>query len=259
MTDLKAQLDRLEASVLQAARSGLSPTDEQRSAAFAQVVQRAASIGLDSEATLPNGMPAGEIVSRVSDLTWKGVLLGGVVGAMVGFGAGFVAFETRGPEQTDAPADIQTPEFRQTAAEVQSALKVALSTVPLESAQPPVPAPGAGGKVPSARAATAHGETSSPLLDEELSAVRQAQAALKHGNPGLALGLMRKLQELSPTGALLAERGVTEVLALCKLGRSAEAARVGAALLRRHPGSVYEARLRGSCAVRPEPAAASDE
>jgi len=83
---------------------------------------------------------------------------------------------------------------------------------------------------------------------EELSYVRRAQTALSGGNPALALGLMRSLRELRPDGALLAERGVTEVLALCALGRQGEAQDVADAVRKRGEGAMYAARLEKTCA-----------
>jgi len=83
---------------------------------------------------------------------------------------------------------------------------------------------------------------------EELSYIRRAQTALAAGNPTLALGLMRSLSELRSDGALLAERDMTEVLALCALGRDGEAEDVGRRVRARGDGSMYGSRLDKTCA-----------
>jgi hypothetical protein len=93
-------------------------------------------------------------------------------------------------------------------------------------------------------------EKPQPLkFHEEMSHLRRAQSALKEGNPGLALGLMQSLDELRPDGALLPERRMTKVLALCSLDRKSEAQSVAKRLLGSKSDSVYSARLRTTCAL----------
>jgi len=106
-------------------------------------------------------------------------------------------------------------------------------------------------KVQPAKPGTASTSTESPAevsFYEELSYIRRAQTALASGNPALALGLMRSLRELHGGGALLAERGMTEVLALCALDRPAEARTVADSVRARSDGSMYVARLDKTCA-----------
>jgi hypothetical protein len=94
---------------------------------------------------------------------------------------------------------------------------------------------------------------------EELSYVRRAQTALAGGNAALALGLMRSLAELRSDGALLAERGVTEVLALCALNRESEARGVAEQVRAHKDGSMYAARLQKTCASVTEGGAEVDD
>lgn len=82
---------------------------------------------------------------------------------------------------------------------------------------------------------------------EELSYLRRAQAALRGGNPSLALGIMTSLDEMQKVGALDLERRVTKALALCDLGRSAEAKAVSAPIFKQQTHSVYTKRLKESC------------
>lgn len=95
-------------------------------------------------------------------------------------------------------------------------------------------------------------------LYQELSYLRRAQQAMKEGSFGQALGLMVELRSLSPQGSLLSEREVTEVLALCALGRSAEAQVVATRLKERDRKLAYGNRLKSSC-VSEEVRRPSDE
>ncbi len=91
--------------------------------------------------------------------------------------------------------------------------------------------------------------------DDELAYVRRAQTALRHNNGALALALMRTLDEVLPRGALLAERNVTRVLALCQTGRVEEARVLARRVLRNDPtANVYAGRLAASCAHIDDPA-----
>lgn len=85
---------------------------------------------------------------------------------------------------------------------------------------------------------------------EEISYLRRAQAALHEGDPNLAWGLMTSLDELQPNGALVPERVVTKVIALCALERIAEAQQQARWLLESKPDSVYAERLEKSCAAQ---------
>lgn len=90
-------------------------------------------------------------------------------------------------------------------------------------------------------------EAPEPTFYEELSYLRRAQAALRGGNPTLALGIMTSLDEMQKVGALGLERRVTKALALCDLGRSAEAKAMSAPIFKEQTHSVYTKRLKESC------------
>lgn len=91
-------------------------------------------------------------------------------------------------------------------------------------------------------------ELASLASDDEVAFVRRAQKALRNGDAAWALALMRTLDEQLPRGALLTERNVTRVLALCQLGRTDEARAVAERTLRSDRGSgVYAGRLAASC------------
>jgi hypothetical protein len=90
-------------------------------------------------------------------------------------------------------------------------------------------------------------EPAEPTFYEELSYLRRAQAALRGGKPALALGIMTSLDEMQRVGALDLERRVTKALALCDLGRAAEAKAVSAPIFKQQAHSVYVKRLKESC------------
>lgn len=94
-------------------------------------------------------------------------------------------------------------------------------------------------------------EPSRLASDDEVAFVRRAQKALRNGDAAWALALMRTLDEQLPQGALLTERNVTRVLALCQIGRIDEARAVAERTLRGdRAGAVYASRLAASCVQR---------
>lgn len=151
-----------------------------------------------------------------------------------------------------------------------------------EPAVPPVPdepvepaaselrrPPDAGGKEMQARrqseakattrSSSASGSTSSPVY-AELASVRRAQAELTAGRPEQALALMEQLGRTSAGGSLLVERELTRVLALCALGRQAEARGAATRVDQLPGGAAYRTRLASSCVgQQPPDDAASDQ
>jgi hypothetical protein len=83
-------------------------------------------------------------------------------------------------------------------------------------------------------------------LAAEVALLRRAQAALRRGDGATAL---RELNAWPGSGVqLLAERRVARVLALCSLGRVAQAQALAADVVRADPDSVQRATLERSCA-----------
>ncbi len=85
----------------------------------------------------------------------------------------------------------------------------------------------------------------------EISAEREllatARAAHRSGRPGDALSHLDDYARRFSGGKLLEERSALRVLVLCDLGKVELARREANAFLRRWPGSIYDARIRGSC------------
>jgi hypothetical protein len=101
---------------------------------------------------------------------------------------------------------------------------------------------------PSAAQASAPRTT---VLAEEVRLLTESRAALQRHQPVQALQILDDPRH--PSGALFEERTVTRVLALCELGREAEARAESLRLLRAAPRSLHADRLRASCVGRDLP------
>jgi hypothetical protein len=253
MTEDRTKLERTEALFLGQARAGLEPTAADRRRMLGRLSVGFAQLGDTALAhPEPGGGPfdsvgAGEDLPSAARLYSRKLLLGSVVGAAaLGFGAGVWVGGSR------VESDSRRHELSRTVvveSVVQRPASPATEAVDLDKLvaeddrhnRPPKA---------SARAPVSERplESPEPALYDELSHVRRAQMALKQGNASLALGLMLSLDEAQPGGALLAERSVTKVLALCQLGRESEATKLAREVLSEGDASVYRRRLSASCA-----------
>jgi hypothetical protein len=112
--------------------------------------------------------------------------------------------------------------------------------VPLPASPPPAPVVAATPSPATAPSAAAD------TLMEETRRLREARAALKGGDAARALSL---LDERGAAGAQLREeRAAARILALCDLGRVADARALGARFLAESPRSPLADRVRASCA-----------
>jgi hypothetical protein len=235
-----------ETAVLRQARAGLGPSPTQRKRTLDRLATTLAT------APLPGAAVTGP---RVFSL--RALITGVVGGSLVGFAVGAlspwkVIQVPPAPPRTGAPAVALGP----------PATTVSTSPAPATPANDSVDDSGRGAPSPDlplghdrrttpprTAAPSTENQSVTPTLYEELTAVRRAQSALKRGDATLALQLMNGLDESHPGGALLAERSVTKVLALCQLDRAAEATRLAKRLLKDNPDAeVYRRRLATSCA-----------
>jgi len=273
-------LDQLEAQLFREARQELKP-DEARVDSLWQSVAAASTLGAAisgvSWATPPS-MNEGPVPSPPAPLTSSGVLsssgllaksskasfglralaLSAVGGALLGFAAGYGAGGARNAHEppraavmvsSKANSAVGTPSQVTDAADAPVAPDEpqAPAALPENSAKPRAPSsskPGASEPGPSQHSA----ESGKPSFYEELQYLKRAQSALRQGNGALALGLMTELDSIQPGGALLSERGVTQVLAHCQIGDVASAERVARRLTAQGLASVYTERLENSCA-----------
>jgi len=91
------------------------------------------------------------------------------------------------------------------------------------------------------------GRPQAPTLTGELEQLRLAQQALQQGEPARALQAMLDLDREASAGALYPERQIIKILALCALGRNADAESLAQRLSASSGGVVYTSRLRNSC------------
>jgi hypothetical protein len=85
-------------------------------------------------------------------------------------------------------------------------------------------------------------------LRQALRVLREAQRAQREGRAGAALQLLTTLDTRAPVDILAEERLVTRALALCDLGDVAAARLLARTLRAQNPSSIYQSRLRQSCA-----------
>jgi hypothetical protein len=120
--------------------------------------------------------------------------------------------------------------------------------------------------VPSVPTAAHHGghsahrsaESAAPVAAESLAvevrALRNAERALRDGNPGLALVFLDQLDRDVPKGQLTEERDAAATLARCARGDRPIGVDLAGDFAERHPGSVYQARVGQACAATDSPA-----
>jgi hypothetical protein len=84
-------------------------------------------------------------------------------------------------------------------------------------------------------------------LESETSLLREADRELRSGQPAGALALLDEHASSFSNGALVEERTVERILALCALGRKSEAVSESARFLRERPRSLLADRVRASC------------
>jgi hypothetical protein len=88
----------------------------------------------------------------------------------------------------------------------------------------------------------------------EVRALRNAERALRDGNPGLALAFLQELDRRVPNGQLVEERDAAGTLARCARGDHPFGVNLAVEFTERHPGSVYLGRVEQSCGQTDSPA-----
>jgi len=112
---------------------------------------------------------------------------------------------------------------------------------------------------PSRRAATAQFEplpevaaAPDPNIDPlqpETAALREAQRALRAGDPAAAISLTKRQDAQFQAGALGQERAAVRVFALCAIGNAVQARKEANEFIRRWPRSPMLSRVRSACDV----------
>lgn len=239
-----------EHGLIAAARRGLSPT-----AADRERVRRALG-ALAPVATAPSGHGGGAVAARAASRAMRLVAVGLVAATAggVGYLAGYRAGRRQAGVESGAPAIAS----------------VAHAPAP---AEPPAAAPGGphegsddgravaaasvehAARPASRRRALAEAAPSpetpadaSASLAKELQTLRAVERALREGNPGFALSLLRELDRAVPNGRLQEERLATLTIARCTTGDVPLGVDLAQDFAERYPDSVYGRRVFDACA-----------
>jgi hypothetical protein len=104
------------------------------------------------------------------------------------------------------------------------------------------------------RVAETEAQSPTESLAIEVRALRNAERALRDGNPGLALAFLQELDRQVPNGKLAEERDAAATTARCARGDHPFGVDMAEEFAQRHPASVYRARVEQACAPTDSPA-----
>lgn len=200
------------------------------------------------------GAAAGVGVSGVVAVTGRHVVAGGAETAVLPRPSPTeraVASRRAALRQPDGPAPIAAP--APAAATASGATEAAFAGRGrlTENAPSGVDGPASAASSVSSTAASVTSVpplASSSTLSEEAALLQRAERALSGNEPNAALAALAEHERRFPAGALREERRAAKVLALCTLGRVAEARALARAFVNAAPGSVLVPRLERSCA-----------
>jgi len=198
-------------------------------------------------------------VFSLGGLAWKGMLaliVGGAASAVAILGPTKAHVET-----PPAATHLETPAPNGQTPPAQKPVEVQpLEALPADEPPPPptpalhnTPAVNAPAKRPAAPVAT-NEPPPAPVVDPLLAETKRLRAvhgAMKEGDPEQALRLLDETSAGAEGQSLRAERTAARVLALCKLGRVAEAHAEAARFLAESPGSLLADRVRKACPASP--------
>jgi hypothetical protein len=190
---------------------------------------------------------AGKVVAAKAAAAGSLKLISGVVVAAVGTGALLFALNQPAPQE---PAVAQPAPVLTQPQPAPVALPPAPEANPEpapEASPPPVLAPLPRSAKPAAPAAS----SATPSASEEALLVATAEAQLRAGHPAAALALYERHLSEYPKGALRQESQTGRVIALCGVGRSAEARGYVESFAARHPGSPSALRMQRACGIEP--------
>lgn len=246
--------------LLEQALGFLTPDADDEARVLAQVQRQLAS-GAGGPAPLSRELARVKPAASSSFLG-KLALVAALTGA-AGFALGFLVGRDSSsvpPERTLAIVAPPVP-FTQPALEASEASAPEPAAIEAERAETviePAPEPARVARRPSPSQSSAGRRAleqptsapSSPLFDlrQALSVLRDAQRAQREGRAGMALEWLATLDTRAPKDMLAEERLVTRALALCDLADVEAARGLARALREQNPSSIYQGRLRQSCA-----------
>lgn len=241
---------------LEEARPGDDPTDADCARVRAALAVRLAAVataagaGVLGAAPSPSAGSGGLAGSRLSaSMGWtaKAIIAVGLLGALGGSAAlvrrgGFLRDVARSPSV--APVDLASAAAPLPSATEPStvAAEPALPSPPVTPTSPTDPVRAAGAATGAKRRPHAGGDVAA-----EVRLLGEAQADLRDGNAERALALLDEHALRYPKGALGEEREAARIVALCALGREAEARVAADRFLRKTPDSPHAGPVRASC------------
>lgn len=260
--------------LLDVARGGHEPTDANRKRVRAAVLGTlgvGAGLGVTTATSAAAG--ASLVVKALATVAVVTAVAGGGWAAVrVTRSAGPVASEGRaahaGETIAAAPRSRPAPELAAPVSALPSVVATAPPTAPSASSPALPNAARSRGRVPlnpsEARpvavvpavpvaAADVARPAPATALEGETKLVSGGVAALHAGDPSRALALFDDHALTYPHGVLAEERSGERVLALCAVGRAAEARAAASQFLLAWPRSPLAARVRASCADTPNP------
>jgi hypothetical protein len=237
------------AEVLARARRAWSPGE-----ADAARVRRAIGATLAAGPAAGGGAAPARPLGSASASTWTSrFLVAGALAAASG-GAGYWAGHRAGVRDarpTTSVVSLESPKV------VAPEPKPAHTTSPVAET-PPLAMPSLIPSHHGAHGARHESASQTPSQTESLAievrALRNAERALRDGNPGLALAFMQELDRQVPNGQLAEERDAAGTLARCARGEHPFGVNLAAEFTERHPGSVYRARVDQACTETDSPA-----
>jgi hypothetical protein len=249
MTDDK----RDPAGVLAQARRAWSPS-EADAARVRRAIGATLAAGPAVDRGAAPGRPRGSASASASTWTSR-VLIAGALAAVSG-GAGYWAGHRAGlRDARPAASVVSLPPPRAPALEPKAPSPAAPSTA---SDAPSFAIPSLVPSRHGAHGARHESESQTPSQTESLAievrALRNAERALRDGNPGLALAFLQELDRQVPNGQLAEERDAAGTLARCARGEHPFGVNLAAEFTERHPGSVYRARVDQACTETDSPA-----
>jgi hypothetical protein len=250
-------------ALLSRAREGLKPGADDHARIkrrlltqiAATTVAATAALSTSAEAAGTTAVVAGASTSAGAlTVVAKVIAVGALVAAMVGGGIVGVQRLSTPHAAATVPASVSGPARVAPLPPETESVQPAPASSFVNSAQPavvdrprplaaPPPPPGMARVVESPSA----GATGPSTVAAEAELLARAGAALKSGDPALALELLDEHAASFPAGVLIEEREAERVVVLCALGRTNAARGEAEKFLRERPRSPMAGRVRGSC------------
>ncbi len=152
----------------------------------------------------------------------------------------------RGEPSADPPASEALPEWQPPPPVVRDRAARPFVAATIEPSNAPPPTENAPMPV-STKSATQPEPAGPATVAAEAELLRQADGAVKAGQPARALALLDEHAARFPNGILIEEREAERIVVLCALGRTDEARAAASQFLRARPHSPLGRRVRESC------------